>query len=114
MLALGEAAHGARDVFLARAELTQKLITAGWARALVLEDDASAVCRLDRYVRGQADDLRAALRELYGLHGHDDSEQFFRWLRAHNQSRPAAAPSRSRRSASPPRASSRRPPRASS
>ncbi len=84
VLALGEAAHGARDVFLARAELTQQLIEAGWARALVLEASAWDTCPLDRWVRRQGGDLHRALAELPGLYGHDDSAAFFRWLRGHN------------------------------
>jgi erythromycin esterase-like protein len=50
VLALGESAHGARDVFIVRAELTKRLILDGWARALILEADAWDVCALERKI----------------------------------------------------------------
>lgn len=70
---LGEASHGARDVFLARAVITQELIEAGWARALVLESDAWDVCALDAYVHGRTHDVRVALGQVMGLYQHPDS-----------------------------------------
>ncbi|MEZ4451879.1 MAG: erythromycin esterase family protein [Nannocystaceae bacterium] len=91
ILALGEAAHGAREVFVARAAWTMALIDAGWASALILEADAWSTRGLDAYVRGHADDLEGALQGLPGLYGHDDALRFFEALRRVNDGREADA-----------------------
>jgi len=85
VVALGEAAHGSLDVFEARASMTKRLIEAGWAKAIVLENDAWHTCRVDAYVQGKTSDPSALPYSLIGLYQHDAAREFFAWLRVFNR-----------------------------
>ncbi|MEM9385671.1 MAG: erythromycin esterase family protein [Pseudomonadota bacterium] len=91
VLALGENGDGAADVFLAKFDLIRHLASTGRMRMLVLDVPAVAAERVDRYVRGSADDREAVVDALtYPAFQSAQMLQIIDWLRTTNGERPQA------------------------
>lgn len=94
---IGEASHGTHEFYRERARLTRRLIEERGFTAVAAEADWPDAYRLNRFVRGQGDDMSA--REALGDFGrfprwmwrNTDVEAFATWLRAHNGRRPGHA-----------------------
>ena len=88
---LGEATHGTHEFYEERARITQRLIEEKGFHAVAVEADWPDAYRVNRYVRGQGDDLdaNAALagfvRFPNWMWRNTDVAGFVEWLRAHNQ-----------------------------
>jgi erythromycin esterase-like protein len=101
---LGEASHGTHEFYKLRAELTKRLVAEKGFAAVAVEADWPDAYRVNRYVRGApatpgapADaDPNAALggfrRFPQWMWRNADVLGFVRWLRAHNDARPAGVP----------------------
>src|SRR6478736_4517763 len=57
---LGEGSHGTHDFYDHRAEITKRLIIEKGFSAVAVEADWPDAYRVNRYVRGEGDDLDAA------------------------------------------------------
>jgi len=94
---LGEASHGTHEFYRERAEITRRLIREKGFTAVAVEADWPDAYRVNRFVRGLGDDpdADAALggfrRFPTWMWRNADVLDFVRWLRAHNDVRPAEA-----------------------
>lgn len=94
---LGEASHGTHEFYRERAEITRRLITDKGFGAVAIEADWPDAWRVNRYVRGDSDDLDA-VEALAGFRRfptwmwrNTEMVEFVEWLRIHNQGLPAQA-----------------------
>ncbi|MDQ3675190.1 MAG: erythromycin esterase family protein [Actinomycetota bacterium] len=95
---LGEASHGTHDFYVARAEITKRLIVEHGFDIVAVEADWPDAYRVNRFVRGTGDDDNA--EEALGdfcrfpvwMWRNTDVAEFVAWLRAHNDALPAGAP----------------------
>jgi erythromycin esterase-like protein len=91
---IGEASHGTHEFYRTRAAITQELIRTRGFSAVAVEADWPDAWRVNRYVRGQADDadadqaLRGFQRFPQWMWRNADVVDFVGWLRAHNASLP--------------------------
>lgn len=92
---LGEASHGTHEFYRERAEITKRLIREKAFSAVAIEGDWPDAWRINRYVRGDSDDLDA-VEALAGFRRfptwmwrNTEMVEFIEWLRAHNQALPA-------------------------
>src|SRR5213083_1394292 len=91
---LGEATHGTHEFYRERAVITRRLIEEKGFAGVAVEADWPDAYRVNRYVRGVADDEDAA--EALGDFGrfpmwmwrNADVLDFVGWLRAHNDTQP--------------------------
>src|SRR5438067_12096390 len=87
---LGEATHGTHEFYEERARITRRLIEEKGFHAVAVEADWPDAYRVNRYVRGQADDAdaNAALsgfeRFPNWMWRNTDVSAFVDWLREHN------------------------------
>jgi len=94
---LGEASHGTDEFYRARAEITKRLITEKGFTAVAVEADWPDAYRVNRYVRGEIDDLDAleALADFRRfptwMWRNAAMVEFIEWLRAHNDALPPNA-----------------------
>lgn len=91
---LGEASHGTREFYRERAQITQALILGPGVQAIAVEADWPDTWRVNRYVLGRSEELRAELA-LQGFERfpawmwrNTEVAGFIEWLRAHNLARP--------------------------
>ena len=91
---LGEASHGTHEFYQERARITRRLIEERGFTAVAVEADWPDAYRVNRYVRGQSDDIDAA-EALAGFRRFPTwmwrntvMVDFVEWLRAHNDSLP--------------------------
>jgi len=95
---LGEASHGTHDFYQARAQITQQLIEERGFTAVVIEGDWPDAYRVNRYVRGIADDdsadaaLSGFRRFPQWMWRNRDVLEFVEWLRLRNGALPAGEP----------------------
>jgi|GEM_PF-757757 len=95
-ICLGEASHGTHEFYAWRAALTQRLIERHGIRWIGVEGDWPNCFRIDRWVRGAAEQGRSA-RELLAqferwprwMWANVDVADFIDWLRSWNMSRPS-------------------------
>ena len=94
---LGEATHGTHEFYRVRAEVSRRLIEEKGFTAVAVEADWPDAYRVNRWVRGGSDDADAE-EALSGFQRfpswmwrNADILDFVGWLRAHNDSLPAAA-----------------------
>ncbi|GAB4465728.1 MAG: hypothetical protein OHK0029_36590 [Armatimonadaceae bacterium] len=91
---LGEASHGTREFYHARAEITQRLIREKGFTAVAVEADWPDAYRINRYVRGASDDTTATEAlgdfELFPawMWRNTEVREFVEWLRQHNENLP--------------------------
>lgn len=93
---IGEATHGTHEFYRERALITRRLIEDKGFNAVAVEADWPDAYRVNRYVRGESDDEDAA--ESLGDFGrfptwmwrNAEVLDFIGWLRASNDTRPAA------------------------
>ncbi|MFE7509559.1 erythromycin esterase family protein [Promicromonospora sp. NPDC057488] len=92
ILALGEPTHGAQDLLRTRNTLFRELVEEHGYRTIALETDCLAGLLVDDYVttgRGDLDDVLArGLSHEWGAY--PGNRELVRWMRAHNEGRPAA------------------------
>jgi erythromycin esterase-like protein/predicted phosphoribosyltransferase len=94
---LGEASHGTHEFYWERAEITKRLITEKGFKAVAAEADWPDAYRVNRYIRGEGDDLDAveALADFRRfptwMWRNTVVVQFIEWLRAHNDALPPDA-----------------------
>ena len=92
---LGEASHGTQEFYRERAEITKRLILEKGFTALAVEADWPDAWRVNRYVRGLADEVDADVDADAALSGFERFpawmwrntvvRDFVEWLRAHNR-----------------------------
>ena len=88
---LGEASHGTHEFYRERAEITKRLITEKGFHAVAVEADWPDAYRVNRFVRGAADDAEAvdALGDFRRFPAwmwrNADVLDFVGWLRDHNE-----------------------------
>jgi erythromycin esterase-like protein len=94
---LGEASHGTHEFYRERAQITKRLIVEKGFSAVAVEADWPDAYRVNRYVRGDSKDAGAS-EALSGFRRfptwmwrNADVLDFVGWLRAHNESLPAAS-----------------------
>jgi erythromycin esterase-like protein/predicted phosphoribosyltransferase len=92
---LGEASHGTHEFYRERAEITKRLIVEKGYVAIAAEADWPDTWRVNRYVRGEGDDLDAN-EALSGFRRfptwmwrNTEVVEFVEWLRGHNGALPA-------------------------
>jgi erythromycin esterase-like protein/predicted phosphoribosyltransferase len=94
---LGEASHGTHEFYRERAEITKRLIREKNFVAVAVEADWPDAYRVNRYVRGESDDVDAneALIDFRRfptwMWRNKVVVEFIEWLRAHNDSLPVGA-----------------------
>ena len=94
---LGEASHGTHDFYAARAEITKRLIAEKGFQAIAVEADWPDADRVNRFVRARSNDATASdalsgfTRFPVWMWRNRDVENFVRWLRQYNDSRPKHA-----------------------
>jgi erythromycin esterase-like protein/predicted phosphoribosyltransferase len=87
---LGEASHGTHEFYRERAEITKRLITERGFTAVAIEADWPDAYRVNRFVRGESDDLDAveALADFRRfptwMWRNTVVVEFIEWLRAYN------------------------------
>ncbi|KQQ13524.1 hypothetical protein ASF53_11085 [Methylobacterium sp. Leaf123] len=88
---LGEATHGTHEFYEERAAITKRLIREKGVRAVAIEADWPDAWRVNRYVRGDSEDLDA-VEALSGFRRfptwmwrNTEMVGFVEWLRAHNR-----------------------------
>jgi erythromycin esterase-like protein len=88
---LGEASHGTQEFYSERAQISKRLILEKGFTAIAVEADWPDAWRVDRYVRGQSDDVDAA-SALSGfkrfpawMWRNTVMVEFVEWLRRHNE-----------------------------
>ncbi|HSN01281.1 MAG TPA: erythromycin esterase family protein [Rudaea sp.] len=94
LVLLGEATHGTREFYRMRAEITQRLVAERKFNAVAVEADWPDAYRLNRYVRGDGDDVAA--RSAFGdfrrfpqwMWRNLEVLEFVEWLREYNAARP--------------------------
>ena len=92
---LGEASHGTHEFYRERAQITKQLIIKKGFNAVAVEADFPDAYRINRYVRGESDDidavdsLAAFKRFPAWMWRNADVLDFVGWLRAHNDDLPA-------------------------
>jgi erythromycin esterase-like protein len=91
LVLIGEATHGTHEFYRQRAVITKRLIEEKGFQAVAIEGDWPDAYRVNRYVRGAADDPDAE-RALAGFRRfptwmwrNADVLDFVGWLRAHNE-----------------------------
>lgn len=91
---LGEATHGSHEFYRERAQITKRLITEKGFTAVAVEADFPDAHRVNRFVRGQGDDVDA-IDALGGfkrfpawMWRNADVLDFAGWLREHNDRQP--------------------------
>jgi erythromycin esterase-like protein len=95
---LGEASHGTHDFYVARAEITKRLIAEKGFQAIAVEADWPDADRVNRFVRARSNDATASdalcgfTRFPVWMWRNRDVESFVAWLRQYNDSRPKRAP----------------------
>ncbi|MDB5483795.1 MAG: Erythromycin esterase [Caulobacteraceae bacterium] len=95
---LGEASHGTHEFYRERAEITKRLIKEKRFTAVAAEADWPDAWRVNRYVRGESEDLDAveALADFRRfptwMWRNTEVVEFVEWLRAHNAGLPPGAP----------------------
>jgi erythromycin esterase-like protein len=95
---LGEASHGTHEFYRERAQITKRLIKEKGFRAVAVEADWPDAYRVNRYVRGFAEDeesvdaLEGFERFPTWMWRNADVLDFIGWLRAHNEALSANAP----------------------
>lgn len=89
---LGEASHGTHEFYQERARITQRLIIEKDFNAVAVEADWPDAYRINRYVRGQSDDVNGK-QALTGfkrfptwMWRNADVVNFIEWLRSYNDS----------------------------
>jgi erythromycin esterase-like protein len=94
---IGEASHGTHDFYRQRAEITKRLVREKGFTAVAVEADWPDAYRVNRWVRGGSED-GDAVEALAGFRRfptwmwrNADVVDFVGWLRAHNESLPAAS-----------------------
>ncbi|MFN8475677.1 MAG: erythromycin esterase family protein [Anaerolineae bacterium] len=94
LVLLGEASHGTREFYNARAELTRRLISEKGFNAIAVEADWPDAYRVNRYIRG-AGDGSTAIASLEGfkrfpqwMWRNADVLNLVGWLRDHNAALP--------------------------
>ncbi|HZC98255.1 MAG TPA: erythromycin esterase family protein [Bradyrhizobium sp.] len=94
---LGEASHGTHEFYRERAEITKRLITEKNFKAVAVEADWPDAYRVNRYVRGQGNDVDGAealadfRRFPTWMWRNTVVVEFVEWLRAHNAALPKGA-----------------------
>ncbi|HEX7058479.1 MAG TPA: erythromycin esterase family protein [Solirubrobacterales bacterium] len=94
---LGEASHGTHEFYRERALITRRLIEERGFRAVAVEADWPDAYRVNRYVRGAAEDadaeeaLRGFRRFPTWMWRNAEVLDFVGWLRAHNEGMSEAA-----------------------
>jgi erythromycin esterase-like protein/predicted phosphoribosyltransferase len=95
---LGEASHGTHEFYRERAEITKRLIQEKGFTAVAAEADWPDAWRVNRYVRGDSEDLDAveALADFRRfptwMWRNTEVVEFVEWLRAHNAGLQPGAP----------------------
>ena len=85
---LGEASHGTHEFYHERAEITKRLIAERGFTAVAVEADWPDAYRVNRFVRGEADDddpLGGFRRFPTWMWRNTVVRDFVHWLRAHNE-----------------------------
>jgi erythromycin esterase-like protein len=97
---LGEATHGTHDFYRVRAEITKRLIREKAFEGVAIEGDWPDAFRVDQFVRGEGTD-QGASEALVGFERfpqwmwrNADVLDFVGWLRAYNEARGDAKPTR--------------------
>lgn len=97
IIAIGEASHGTHEFYTWRARLTRRLIEDSEIAWIGVEGDWPDCWRIDRWVRGLADEALDASAVLAGfgrwptwMWANREVADFLDWLRGHNRSRPEA------------------------
>jgi erythromycin esterase-like protein/predicted phosphoribosyltransferase len=94
---LGEASHGTHEFYRERAQITRRLIEEKGFTAVAVEADWPDAWRVNRYVRGDSDDIDAidALADFRRFPAwmwrNTVMVDFIEWLRTHNDALPAGA-----------------------
>ena len=94
---LGEASHGTHEFYRGRAEITKRLIAEKGFTAVAVEADWPDAYRVNRFVRGESDDVdaREALADFRRfptwMWRNTEVAEFLEWLRAHNDALPPNA-----------------------
>src|SRR6476620_4156533 len=94
---LGEATHGSREFYRARAHITRRLIQEKGFTAVAVEADWPDAYRVNRYVLGRSRDADgvAALSDFkrfpIWMWRNREVLDFVTWLRAYNEGQPAAS-----------------------
>jgi erythromycin esterase-like protein len=93
---LGEATHGTREFYRARAEITRRLITDKGFDAIAVEADWPAALRVSRHIQNTNPDSGGELTADHALQGFQrfplwmwrnvEVVELIKWLRAHNMS----------------------------
>ena len=91
LVALGEAAHGARAQFRLKRRLIRFLVETEGIRAFALEVDTNWARQVDDYVTGGAGDIEALLQHarISWPWKTEELADLFDWMRAFNEIRPA-------------------------
>ena len=93
---LGEASHGSTEFYRERAAITRRLITEKGFTAIAVEADWPDAWRVNRYVRGRADDadadaaLSGFRRFPAWMWRNTEVRDLVEWLRGYNEGRPTA------------------------
>jgi len=91
---LGEASHGTSEFYQARAAISRRLIECHGFNIVAVEADWPDAANIDRYVRHRArrEGEEAAFQRFpTWMWRNTDVDSFVRWLRRHNQDKPAEA-----------------------
>ncbi|GAA1891556.1 erythromycin esterase family protein [Asanoa iriomotensis] len=91
VLALGEPTHGADVLLEVRNDLFRQLVEQEGYRTIAIESDCLLGLVVDDYVTSGAGTLDEAMRRgfSHGLGGSAANRDLVRWMRAHNEGRPA-------------------------
>ena len=92
LLALGEPTHGEDTLLELRNELFRQLVGQEGYRTIAIESDCLMGLVVDDYVTGGTGTLDEAVERgiSHGWHAHPANRDLVRWMRDHNEGRPAA------------------------
>ncbi len=91
VVGLGESTHGTREFFEAKARIIRHLVRDGGFRVVAMEANQLALERVNRYVMGSDDSVRAAMRTMFRVWNTQTMQELLEWLRAFNASHPGDA-----------------------
>lgn len=88
VVGLGESTHGTREFFEAKARIIRHLVRDRGFRVVAMEANQLALERVNRYVMGSDDSVRAAMHTMFQVWNTETMQRLLEWLREFNATHP--------------------------
>ncbi len=88
LVGLGESTHGTHEFFAAKARIIRHLVRDRGFRVMAMEANQLALEKVNRYLEGSGDSVRAVMRTMFRVWNTETMEQLLEWLREFNARHP--------------------------